>query len=334
MTAPQLDLYTLCRDTTRVEETLHTRYWCWTYFEADMSPPTLATVLHAELPHINRDSWPERFDFGGIYVNGRAALEDQPLPYPCKIEYYEPKFDIRDAAHIFPAFHSDFILYSDDDIAVAYKPPKLPSMPAKEQRHFSLKASLEKFFTSTVHMPSRLDVSAQGVLVVSLSKRANAPLQRSFESRRVKKSYRLATAAPCLWQTYTSDMNIARDPSHPVLRTVSRNIGQPALTHFERSHTTCSGNHNVIVLKASPVSGRTHQIRVHAAHAGIPIVGDNFYGGAPAPSLHLVSYTLDLAHPISGEPLSFSLPSALCPAWARFPQKPLQDVSQLSADEP
>jgi tRNA pseudouridine32 synthase/23S rRNA pseudouridine746 synthase len=319
MTSSQQDLRTLCKDPSRVEETLRTKYWCWIFNEPHPSSTSLEELLRVSLPHIDEDSWPERFDFGGIYVNGREALSDQSLPYPCKIEYYEPKFEIRDAGSIFPAFESDFVLYSDEDLAVVYKPPKLPSMPAKEQRHFSLKASLERFFGRTIHMPSRLDVSAQGVLAVSLSQRAHAPLQRAFEGRRVKKSYRLATASPCSWQNHTSDLNIARDPLHPVLRTVSRLTGQSALTHFERSHTSHASGHYATVLRAYPVSGRTHQIRVHAAHAGVPIVGDNFYGGAPAPMLHLVSYELEIEHPVSTEPLSFSLPRTLGPDWMHVP---------------
>lgn len=307
----------LCKDASRVEETLRTRYWSWSLFEQDSACTTLLAVLLRKLPHIDEKSWGDRFDFGGIYVNGRSALNDQPLSYPCKIEYYEPKFEICEARDVFPAFENDFLLYVDDDIAVAYKPPKLPSMPAKEQRHYSLKSSLEKKLARTIHMPSRLDVSVQGLLVVSLSQRAHAPLQRAFESRRVRKSYRLATTAPCPSDEFSIDLNISRDRTHPVLRTVSKTGGQSALTHFERSHATRSGEHGVTVLRAHPVSGRTHQIRVHAAAAGIPILGDNFYGDTKADTLHLVSYELNLEHPISSKPMFFALPPTLCPAWAK-----------------
>jgi tRNA pseudouridine32 synthase/23S rRNA pseudouridine746 synthase len=317
MTASQDSPPSLCKDTSRVEETLRTRYWSWSLFEEDSACTSLLAVLLRKLPHIDETSWTERFDFGGIYVNGLAASGDQRLPYPCKIEYYEPKFEIRDARDVFPAFESDFLLYVDDDIAVAYKPPKLPSMPAKEQRHYSLKSSLEKVLARTVHMPSRLDVSVRGLVVVSISQRAHAPLQRAFESRRVQKSYRLATTAPCSSAEFRVDLNIARDRTHPVLRTVSTSEGKSALTLFERSHTTYSDKHAITVLRAYPVSGRTHQIRVHAADAGIPILGDNFYGDTGADSLHLVSYELNIEHPISGKPMSFALPLTFCPAWVR-----------------
>lgn len=306
---------TLCPDLDRVEQTLRTKYWCWHLLEPSNRVHTVISFLVCNLPHISEESWTERLDFGGIFLNGREITRDQPLVYPCKVEYYEPKFDIGDAGTVFAPFTPEQIVYADDDICVAYKPPRLPSMPAKEQRHFSLKASLEKLFNRTIHMPSRLDMSAQGILVVSLSERAHGPLQRAFELRHVKKSYRLATTAPCPWHEHTEDLHIVRDPSHPVLRTVSNEVGQAALTHFERLYSTREESSVLTVLRASPVSGRTHQIRVHAAHAGIPIVGDNFYGGANASDLHLVSYELELEHPTNGSRLLFTAPQAHTPPW-------------------
>jgi tRNA pseudouridine32 synthase/23S rRNA pseudouridine746 synthase len=308
-------LCSLCPDLDRVEQTLRTKYWCWHLLEPGNQAHTIISFLRSNLAHISEESWMERLDFGGIFLNGREITLDQPLVYPAKVEYYEPKFDICDASSVFATVTQEHIIYADDDICVAYKPPRLPSMPAKEQRHFSLKTSLEKLLKCTVHMPSRLDMSAQGILVVSLSERAHGPLQRAFELRRVKKRYRLATAASCAWHSHTEDTNITRDPSHPVLRTISRDIGQAALTHFEHLYTTGAGSIVQTVLQASPVSGRTHQIRVHAAHAGIPIVGDNFYGGANACELHLVSYELELEHPTKGSSMLFTAPTSLTPPW-------------------
>jgi 23S rRNA pseudouridine1911/1915/1917 synthase len=263
------------------------------------------------------ESWDARFDFGGVYVNGRAALADQALPFPCKVEYYEPKFDLTSAAQLFPHFEAHYIVYHDEDIAVVYKPAHLPSLPAKEQRHFSLKASLERHFQRPVHLPSRLDVSVHGLLVVSISPRAHAPLQHAFEQRRVQKGYRLATTAASPHDgRFSIEVPIGRDPRHPVLRCPAPTGGQAALTHFALSHRTTAENQPVDVIHASPVTGRTHQIRVHAAHAGIPILGDNFYGGALADSLHLLSYSVALNHPTRHHPLALHLPPALTPPWA------------------
>jgi 23S rRNA-/tRNA-specific pseudouridylate synthase len=300
-----------------VSETLRTQYWVWTYYTRETTPITLLDALVSNLPHINPSSWSERLDFGGVYINGHAALTDQPLPVPCRLEYYEPKFKISEAASVFPSFEERFVIYSDDDIIVAYKPPKLPSMPAKEQRHFSLKASLEKFCKRTIHMPSRLDVSAQGILIVSTSVRAHAPLQQAFESRAVTKRYLCATKSPCDWDSKEISAPIGRDPSHPVLRTTLVTGGKPARTFMTRLGRYTSGASEITGICAQPITGRTHQIRVHAASERIPIFGDNFYGGEAAPYLHLVSCILECDHPVSKKPLRFVIPEGLQNDWIR-----------------
>lgn len=304
-------------DIPRINETLRTTYWVWNLYSPAEGPSHLLELLQRNLPHVAAHSWPERFDFGGVYVNGREALVDQPLPFPCKVEYYEPKFEIRDAHSIFPAFEERFIVYSDEAVAVVYKPPRLSSMPAKEQRHFSLKASLERHFGTHVHMPSRLDVSAQGLVVVSISPQAHKHLQQAFESRDVDKTYLLATSHDVAWTERTVSLPIGRDSRHPVLRSTQAPHGQAALTHFSRMESSLSRGQACTVLKASPVTGRTHQIRVHAASQGIPILGDNFYGGYPSDHLHLVSAAIEFRHPIRGERCACSLPSSLRPEWLR-----------------
>lgn len=304
-------------DLSRVTDTLRTTYHSWILNSPEDGPASLLALLEQRLPHIPAGSWAERLDFGGVYVNGLSALTDQPLPSPCKVEYYEPKFPLADAAQVFPAFDPSWILHADGLIAVAYKPPRLSSMPAKEQRHYSLKAYLDRHFGIPIHMPSRLDVSAQGLVIVSTDPRAHAALQQAFESRLAHKRYFLATAAPVPWDSRSVDLPIGRDTRHPVLRAVHGTQGQPALTHFRRSHGAVSAGHALTVVRAEPVSGRTHQIRVHAASQGIPIFGDNFYGGEPADTLHLVSFSIAVPHPVTGSTLEVSLPPTLLPDWLK-----------------
>jgi 23S rRNA-/tRNA-specific pseudouridylate synthase len=304
-----------------VDEALRTRYWTWSIYRQDETKQGLLALLIERLPHIAPDSWSSRFDFGGIYVNGLEAREDQALPTPCKIEYYEPKFEISEASSIFPLFKPEYIIYRDDYIVVAYKPPGLSSMPAKEQRHFSVKAAVESLTNSSIHMPSRLDVSAQGLILMSIAPQSHANLQRAFESRTVTKTYLCASSALPTWTTKRVTAPIARSPLHPVLRTTETGNGQQAETIFEllRSYPNQQPIH---VFKAEPVTGRTHQIRVHAAHEGIPLLGDKFYGGTPSNYLHLVSYQISCKHPITGEPFLCTLPEHFQPAWVRAPVPP------------
>jgi len=302
---------------SRLQETLRTQYHSWIYLDAAAIPSSLLGALSENLPHIPQCEWPSRFDFGGVYVNGHLALSDAPLSAPCKVEYYEPKFEIARAHEIYPNFEPQFILHRDDDIAVIYKPDKLPSMPAKEQRYFSVKRSVELLTGCKVHMPSRLDVSTEGLLVLSLSTRAHGPLQRAFEERAVEKRYAFATHSIPSWREHTETGNIGRDALHPVLRRVVTGGGLKANTHFSIARLPSEHTPDITIIEAQPTTGRTHQIRVHAAHLNVPIVGDNFYGGRPASRLHLLSRQVSFKHPLSGTALSFSLPESFLPTWAK-----------------
>ena len=302
-------------DLARVEETLRTRYWSWILRTEADGPQQLLELLMERLPHIPPTSWPDRFNFGGIYVNGIEALADVKLPLPARVEYYEPKFDIDSATRQFSPFNEDYVLFNDNAVAVVFKPPHLSSMPAKEQRLFSLKASLERVFNRPIHMPSRLDVSAQGLVVVSTAPEAHAGLQRAFEKRLVKKTYRFASHSENTNFDQLIDFNIATASEHPVLRRASTTEGQAAQTHIRYAHASTSAGDAVHVYTAHPITGRTHQIRVHAAACGLSLRGDNFYGGAQAPYLHLVSCQLAFPHPISGKEISVTLPQRLSPEW-------------------
>lgn len=300
-----------------VTEALRTTYWFWTYHTAGESPGTLLTALTCNLPHINPTSWDERFDFGGVYINGQPAYGDQELPIPCRIEYYEPKFEISQAHTVFPAFRDEYVIFRDEHILVVYKPPALSSMPAKEQRHYSLKNYLEKLTGSSVHMPSRLDVSAQGIVITSISPLAHANLQRSFEHRRVEKTYLCASSTLAPWEEKVVTAPIGRDTLHPVLRTTRVADGQEAETRFHQLCQSVSEDRAIHVYSAKPVTGRTHQIRVHAASEGVALMGDRFYGGTPASQLHLVSYSITCEHPVSRKTCTFVLPTRLQPEWVK-----------------
>jgi 23S rRNA-/tRNA-specific pseudouridylate synthase len=304
-------------DLERMKSILRTHYWSFILRDPHEGPQTLVELLRQRLPHIDPQSWEERFEFGGVYVNGIEAINDMPLPLPVKVEYYEPKFPISEAQAQFSPFHREYILFHDDAIAIVYKPPHLSSMPAKEQRHFSLKAALERELCRTIHMPSRLDVSAQGIVVVSTAPSAHAGLQRAFEMRSVQKTYRFAAHARSNWEEKLVTFPIAVSREHPVLRVATTDSGQSAQTQLRYAHDAAIDGVVRHVYTANPITGRTHQIRVHAAAVEIPLLGDCFYGGVAAPYLHLVSCELSLPHPLSREVMHFAIPRRLAPAWTQ-----------------
>lgn len=298
----------------QLEHAFTSRYWSWTYLTPEDCPAALLPALISHLRHLAPESWPARFALGGVYVNGQPVDTDGPLPIPCKIEYYEPKFELAQAEDYFPKFSEQQVLYQDDDMLVVFKPAGISCMPARDQSRFHLKAQIETYLGRIVHMPSRIDMSAQGIVVVSTSPRMHKHLQHAFQFRRIEKRYLLRVDAPASWEEREVHEPIGRDPEHPVLRKVNGKGCRPALTIFRARRRFGDGS---TLLQALPHTGRTHQIRVHAAHLGVPIRGDKFYGGRTAPLLCLLSHSFTLRHPLSGKELSVEVPESLMPEWAK-----------------
>lgn len=289
------------------------------YYSQEECPSDLLCALTEAFSQIDPQSWNERLLFGGVYVNGKRQTENMPLTAPCRVEYFEPKFPISEARNAFPSFSSDFILYEDNDLIAVYKPRGLPSTANREQSTYHLKAYLEDHYGHPVHLPSRLDTSTQGVMLVSRTERMHGRLQRLYERRLVQKEYLLEVPTRFDWEEKVVDAPIGRDSLHPVLRKVCEN-GKPAKTVFqsfrEQEFVDKEGqSHKTTLLLAKPYSGRTHQLRVHCQQLGPAIVGDNFYEGLLADELHLLSYRVSVWHPFLDKGISVSVPQHHLPDW-------------------
>lgn len=327
----------LPHDLTRLENALSSRYWKWTFEDPAVCPSTLLDCLTQNLPHIPASAWQERLDWGGVYVNGRAKIQDCLLPIPCKVEYYEPKSPLNEVKSSFPSFDQSKIVYRDPDLIIVNKPAKYPTMPAKEQRQFSLKTAIEKLTGESVHIPSRLDTSVSGLVPVSISQRMHPLIQQVYESRSVQKLYVLGTDRPPRWSSCSCIGSISRSPVHPILRHVSEQNAQSAMTTFSVVRSLQENYSPATLMWAQPITGRTHQIRVHAAFMGCPIWGDNFYGGATAEELHLACYRLKFCHPLTGTELDISIPDGSLPQWLRdagFDSEAIIPIPQVQKLEP
>lgn len=300
----------------RLQSTLTSTHWVFTYRAQKDCPTSVLAALLKELPHIDPSSWDSRFAFGGVYVNGEETVEDFPLIAPCRVEYYEPKFEISKAAQLFTPFSREQIVYEDDDIIAVFKPAKLPCGQSKEQRHFYLRKFVEQYLGKPVHMPSRLDTSAQGLVLFSKSKRMHAVLQQAFEKHAAEKYYLLHVSPAVSFQKKLVQNQIGQDPEHPILRRVVDAGGLSAVTHFRTlaSISDTPGPAGSLLL-AKPQTGRTHQLRVHTSSLGHPIVGDNFYGGIPAPELRLLALRFRFHNKLSGKTVEITLPERWLPSW-------------------
>lgn len=149
----------------------------------------------------------------------------------------------------------------------------------------------------------RLDKETSGVLVFGKTPEANRSLTEQFASRATGKKYVLITDRPVKWKTLTAASAIVRVGEKYTSRPIHPGA-QPAETRF----TVMAVRDGCTLIEAEPVTGRTHQIRVHAAEHGFPILGDTLYGGTKAGQIFLHAVELTLKHPATGEALTFHAP--------------------------
>lgn len=205
------------------------------------------------------------------------------------------------------------ILFDDTDIIVAEKPSGMPSVPGLDGR-VSLQELLEQSYGQTIHAVHRLDMDTSGVILFAKTPEAGVELRKQFEDHTIRKCYkaRLAPATSVHFSTHIS-LPLAADYDERPRQKVDFKQGKPALTEYEIVSENSDGTMDVLF---HPTTGRTHQLRVHSAHAlGLsrPIVGDLLYGGYSISDtdciprrLHLHALSITFRHPRTGEELTFT----------------------------
>lgn len=306
----------------KIAASFFSSYWRWELALAEALEATVEAELAKRLPHIPVSSWPARFELGGVYVAGELAKFGSQLKAPCRLEYYEPRMSVESVVDFYPRFSAEMILFIDNDCAIVYKPAGLPTTPARDQQRYSMQRYLEQYLSRMVHMPSRLDTAVSGVALCSLSSRMNRYLQKAYDSRWIEKRYLAEVVGMPSWSTKSCEQSIERDPRHPVLRRCASTGGESAHTRLFRLGACKRHGSMQTLLQAEPLTGRTHQIRVHCANEGFPIVGDPYYGGLDDHQLHLLSYSVKFFHPFRQEYLAVSVPADSLPDWLNGYQLP------------
>src|ERR1017187_8408583 len=176
---------------------------------------------------------------------------------------------------------------------------------------------------ATLAILHRLDKETSGVLVFGKTPLANRSLTEQFTQHRVRKKYLLLTDREVPQKDFTVKTALVRVGE----KYASRPGGEMAETKFCRSRGDEAqikiGNRKSEIgnelepphvgcyncVEASPLTGRTHQIRVHAAESGFPILGDTLYGGTPAARVFLHAAEISFTHPATGKPVTFQAPA-------------------------
>ncbi|NAZ37660.1 RluA family pseudouridine synthase [Rubellimicrobium sp. CFH 75288] len=198
------------------------------------------------------------------------------------------------------------LLHDDHAIVVVDKPPGLLSVPGRgEHLADCLIARLRRVFP-TVLLVHRLDRDTSGVMVFALTPQAQRHLGWQFEERRVRKTYLARLWGETAQAEGVVDLPLRVDwPNRP--RQIVAPDGRPALTRW----TALRRGGGETRVRLLPETGRSHQLRVHMAAIGHPILGDPFYAEGPArdfPRLMLHAETLGFRHPDGGRPVRFRAP--------------------------
>jgi len=246
---------------------------------------------------------------GDVRVNG-AAVKGSYLASPGDVIDYE--LHDRPQLLVEPEAIDLTIVYEDDDVIVIDKPAGMVSHPAHGATSGTLVNALLAHVRSLpgdalrpglVH---RLDRDTSGLLVVAKTETALSALGKAMKARHISREYLgLVTGVPA-YPKGTIDGAIGRDP-HNRLKYAVVADGKPAVTHYEVRDVL----HNAAELVFRLETGRTHQIRVHLAALGHPLVNDPVYGKTdprfdlPGQALH--AWRLAFRHPRSGREMTFTV---------------------------
>ena len=251
-------------------------------------------ILVEQHPEFNRSTLQNFIKSGYVSLNSEIikkpnaeieALDDETWPtLDLKIPKRETPPDVK-----------DLTIYEDDNVLVINKPAGLLSMAKGE---FTTEPTLEDYGL-LVH---RLDRDTSGVVILAKNEATQSFLRKQFQERKTHKTYfAIVEGCPKLDEAKI-DLPIERSIKSPTTFIVSPS-GKPSVTFYK----VVKSNDRYSLLELKPVTGRTHQLRVHLKYLGHPILGDKVYSNKPADRLYLHAVKLEITLP-GGERKIFQSP--------------------------
>ena len=259
----------------------------------------LKNEMHMSSGLVNRLKWQNR-----ILVNGKPEHNDFSVRpgdvITALLEEPEPEYPAQDGPLT--------VLYEDDHMLVVDKPAGMLIHPSRSQLTGTLANFVQGYYQKTgqhcaFHPITRLDRDTFGIVLLA----KNPHIHSRLQTVPIRKVYHALVFGGPEADSGIIDAPIARKPLPSLLREICPD-GKPSLTEFrvlERRSELCK-------LELCPVTGRTHQLRLHCAHMGYPILGDPQYATEASRSLsqslglftqRLCAKELRLPHPVTGEPL-------------------------------
>ncbi len=201
------------------------------------------------------------------------------------------------------------IIYSDNFLLAVSKPPGLLSVPGRgEDKADSLASRVQTEYADAL-VAHRLDRDTSGLVLFPRGAEMHRRLSLMFEKREMQKSYVAVVMGKLVLPQGMVDLPLMVDWPNRPRHFVEATRGKPSQTRYQVLSYDPASNTSRVALE--PITGRTHQLRVHMQALGHPIVGDTLYGGnddGQAKRLLLHAHTLAFTHPVTGKPLNLVAP--------------------------
>lgn len=256
---------------------------------------------HAVMVHLKKT--PE-----GILLNGQWEYVNTRLSSGDFLEIR--LIEESSSQNIQPLYAPFSIVYEDADILVVNKPANMPIHPSINHYEHTLANAVCYYYENqgipyTFRCANRLDKDTTGLTIIAKHMLSSAILSQDVANRAVHRKY-LAIVKGETNNFGTIDAPIGRKDASAILRVIDYTHGEKAITHYEK----IASKKGYTLLSLQLETGRTHQIRVHMASIGHPLIGDYLYHEAstelPRQALH--SYCLEFYHPITKNLLNFTAP--------------------------
>ena len=211
------------------------------------------------------------------------------------------------------------IIYEDDYLLIVNKPAGMLSVPGKETAD-SVYSRIRHLYPDATGplVVHRLDMATSGLLLIAKTKEVHQNLQTQFSNRSIKKRYTALLEGIVSDEEGTIDLPLCLNPLDRPRQIVDKEHGKPAITRYRVLARTESQT----LVAFYPLTGRTHQLRVHSAHSlGLhcPIKGDELYG-SKADRLYLHAESLEFTHPVSKEKVTIEVKADFTQQWLPQPK--------------
>ncbi|MDE2888695.1 MAG: RluA family pseudouridine synthase [Gemmatimonadota bacterium] len=293
----------------------------WTYrnrIQQDAAGETVLQFYLRRYPHSSREAWRNRIVSGDVRLDDRPTTPETRLLAGQRLTYRRRPWREPDTPRSYA------LLYEDEHIIAVAKPAGLPVLPGGQHLRNTLLARVRERYPETpgpapLH---RLGRGTSGVVLFACTELARRVLSEDFRNRRVRKIYRALVAGADMPDRFAVDVPIGRIPYAPTRYLyAATSDGKPARTECRVLNRIPDGNRSLI--RVNLVTGRAHQIRIHLAAAGHPLIDDPLYraGGRPAVptagdraplpgdvGYHLHAHELHFTHPATGRKIHLTCP--------------------------